>query len=75
MLVRLNEDISQCKWACPFYSTEQGGVMYCGHPYFDNKSFFDRYIITNENSIGGFPDKCPLKREQDASQVQRSNTP
>jgi len=56
--------IYRCYHNCTFFETEQGGVMYCNHPYFEDKSSSESYIINHDNSKNTVPDKCPL-RESD----------
>jgi len=48
--------VTSCIGRCPFYGTEQGGLMYCGHP--NAKTMEDSYIIHNDDVI---PEKCHLR--------------
>lgn len=54
--------VTSCYQSCPFYSNSMDG-MYCGHPYWKDKSAYSEMIITQSNSKGRVPDKCPLKKE------------
>ena len=50
--------IRKCIRNCPFYKTEQGGVMYCDHPA--SETMEQSYIITHKNGHDGVPQECPL---------------
>lgn len=55
--------IKQCYHSCPFFKTTNQ-EMYCNHPFFEDKSEYENYIITQENSKNEkVPEKCPLKTE------------
>ena len=51
--------ISRCV-DCPFYSTEQGGLMACANPLV--RTMEESYIIDQDNRLG-IPVKCPLRKE------------
>ena len=58
-----NKEIEQCYYQCPFFHNENG--MVCTHPFYQNKDNYNYKIhagriITLENSIGRFPDECPI---------------
>ena len=52
--------VEECYHECPLFETSSDG-MCCGHPYFHNKKPYDNMIITQDNSKGMVPDKCPLR--------------
>lgn len=53
--------VNQCYYSCPLFGTSSDG-MECMHPNFENKSVWDRMIITQDNSRGRVPDECPLRK-------------
>lgn len=55
-----HQDVTSCYHSCYFFSTADG-VMYCNHPYFDDKDSYDCLIINHNNSHNRVPDECPLK--------------
>lgn len=54
--------VNSCYHSCPFFNANSEG-MFCGHPHWGDKYFFDSMIITQDNSRGRVPDECPLKKE------------
>jgi hypothetical protein len=57
--IRKRLHLIQCYKTCPYYRNTMDG-MECGHILFRIIGFPSGMIITNQNSIGRFPDKCPL---------------
>lgn len=57
----MNVKVKQCYHSCPFFGVNSEG-MYCGHPFFEDKSADDSMIISQDNSRGRVPDKCPLRK-------------
>jgi len=52
--------VKTCWNACPYF-TDEGHLMSCEHPYFDDKPAYENLIITHENSRNGIPELCPLR--------------
>jgi len=57
----INKEIEQCYHQCPYFYS--GHEMECTHPFFQDKDVYAGLIITRENSIGRFPDECPLLKD------------
>jgi hypothetical protein len=64
--VVIEKEIDHCYHSCPFFELDggPGPVMYCNHPFFDGADFTDRFIISHPKCDTGFPDKCPLSKEE-----------
>lgn len=52
--------VSECYHSCDFHMNSMDG-MYCNHPTLENSSMEEQMIITQDNSRGRVPDKCPLR--------------
>lgn len=52
--------VEQCFHVCQFFNTS-GHLMECCHPDFDKMDWKNKLIITQDNSRGRVPDKCPLR--------------
>lgn len=57
----MNVEVKQCYHSCPFFGVNSDG-MYCGHPFFEDKSADASMIISQDNSRGRVPDECPLRK-------------
>lgn len=55
--------ITKCIHQCPFYQTSMQ-EMNCNHPAWAGADPYDNMIITQENGREGFPEKCPLRKEE-----------
>jgi hypothetical protein len=55
--------VNECYKSCPFFDMYGDDLMECIHPFFNSTCIdpMDNDIITEENSIGNIPEKCPLK--------------
>jgi hypothetical protein len=56
-----NITVKECYHSCPLFGISSDG-MECMHPVFESGSPWDRMIITQNNSRGRVPDKCPLRK-------------
>lgn len=56
--------ISSCFHVCPYFALEWN-VMVCTHPEVEN----DGFIIEHPKCRDGFPDKCPLLKEDKTNEV------
>jgi hypothetical protein len=54
--------VKQCYHSCHFYGRDSE-VMCCNHPYWDDKKYEERFIISHNpnNCTGTVPDLCPLR--------------
>ncbi len=62
MEITKNYNIKECYQRCPFFGSTKDG-MECNHPYWKDKGAYDNMIITQDNSRGKVPEKCPLRKE------------
>lgn len=56
----VEKEVEGCYHECMFFGTSSDG-MECTHPYFEDKEPYDNMIITQDNSRGKIPEKCPLR--------------
>ena len=63
MLEGLNDKIQNiCYHTCTYFGIEEGNLMVCKHPYFNDKGSYSNLIISQDNSRdGNVPKECPLK--------------
>jgi len=54
------KEVEQCFHSCQFFNTS-GHIMECTHPDFGEVEWEKKLIITQDNSRGRVPDKCPLR--------------
>lgn len=52
--------VYECINTCPFFETEQGGLMACGHP---TAVYPEGVYIISQSDWGSVPEKCPLKTQ------------
>lgn len=57
------KEVEQCFHGCAFFNTS-GHIMECKHPQFEEMDWESKLIITQDNSRGRVPDKCPLRNGQ-----------
>ena len=60
--VTITKEISRCYHECPYFQLDggPGPVMYCAHPTFKG---YEGFIISHPDCDDGFPEKCPLLKE------------
>lgn len=65
MKVKFEKEISRCYHECPYFELDggPGPVMMCGHPSVRG-SYATAAIINHPQCDNGFPEKCPLLKEQ-----------
>ena len=58
-------EIDRCYHTCPHFALDGGPspTMYCSHPYWDDKGAYAGCIISHPQCDNGFPDQCPLLKE------------
>ena len=59
-------EIKNCFYSCPFFRSSHGEGMYCSHPIWQtipNRTGWEGFFITHDNSKDRVPDECPLKNE------------
>jgi hypothetical protein len=73
-------EIERCYHTCPHFRLDGGPspAMCCSHPYWDDKGPYAGFIISHPQCDAGFPDHCPLLKEngiinQPIKQVEKSN--
>ena len=58
-------EIDRCYHTCPYFGLDGGPspTMFCGHPYWNDKGAYAGCIISHPECDDGFPDECPLLKE------------
>lgn len=58
-------EIDRCYHTCPHFALDGGpsSIMYCSHPYWNDKGSYAGCIISHPQCDTGFPDQCPLLKE------------
>ena len=55
--------VKACRNECPYFEVvEMERIMHCGHPHWLGKGMDAGFIITQDNSNGRIPPKCPLRQ-------------
>ena len=59
------QEITRCYHTCPYFGLDGGPspTMICNHPYWNDKGSYAGAIISHPECDDGFPDKCPLYKE------------
>jgi len=61
--IRTDKAVKSCYNECDFFRSTNDG-MSCNHPHFKNCSPYSNMIISQQNSRGKLPEKCPLRQEE-----------
>ncbi len=58
-------EIDRCYHTCPYFSLDGGPspTMCCSHPHWNDKGAYAGFIISHPQCDDGFPDECPLLKE------------